>query len=69
MHLGRNRRLGAPDERSAINHNLCEDISLRYAKTNQALKTCTISRSSQDEKNKNRSDRRESDLSPKDHCF
>ena len=37
MHLGGNRRLGAPDERSAINHNLCEDISLRYAKTNQAL--------------------------------
>ena len=28
--------MGAPDQRSAINHNLCEDISLRYAKTNQA---------------------------------
>ena len=26
-----------PDEQSAINHNLCEDISLRYANMNQAL--------------------------------
>ena len=53
MHLGGNRRQLPPDERSAISHNLCEDISLRYAKTNQTLKTCTISRSSQDENNKN----------------
>ena len=35
MHLGGNRRLGAPNERSAINDNLREYISLillRYAK-------------------------------------
>ena len=40
MHLGGNRRLGAPNERSAINDNLREYISLillRYAKTNQVL--------------------------------
>ena len=31
MHLGGNRRLGAPDERSAINDNLREYILFFYA--------------------------------------
>ena len=31
MHLGGNRRLGAPNERSAVNDNLREYISFFYA--------------------------------------
>ena len=39
MHLGGNRRLGAPNERSAVNDNLREYISFFYAMLRQ-VKCC-----------------------------
>ena len=53
MHLGGNRRLGAPDEQSAINDNLREYILFFYAMLRR-IKCCErvryICLSSQDEK-------------------